>query len=268
MQWKEEVNMSFPDELKGIPLEMGIDEAGRGPALGPMVYGSAFAEVGYKWPTSVNDSKKLTPHQREENLKRLKNLPVGFGVRVLSSVEISAKMLAPKEINLNEMSHDSARMLVQAALDAGLQIKKLYVDTVGPEAKYQEKLKHFFPNIEITVTPRADSKFKVVSAASINAKVLRDQLVRDYIFEEPEINATTEFGSGYPGDPVTVEWLKTNFDNVFGFPSIVRFSWGTIKDIFAKNELEEDYDSKPKLPIDSTFYAQRWVRPVLLKKNE
>lgn len=107
MQWND-VELSFPSELKGVPLEMGIDEAGRGPVLGPMVYGSAFAKLDYEWPESVNDSKQLTPEQREENLKLLKELPIGFGVRVLTSVEISAKMLSINEVNLNSMSHNAA----------------------------------------------------------------------------------------------------------------------------------------------------------------
>lgn len=244
---------------------MGIDEAGRGPVLGPMVYGSAFAKLDYEWPESVNDSKQLTPEQREENLKLLKELPIGFGVRVLTSVEISAKMLSINEVNLNSMSHNAAIMLVKAALNAGLDIRKLYVDTVGPEAKYQEKLESFFPNIKITVSKKADAKFKCVGAASINAKVLRDKIIREYEFEEDGIDATKEFGSGYPSDPNTVKWLKDNFDDVFGFPSIARFSWGTIKEIFEKQKCEADFDSNPRLPVDSTFFAQRWIRPVLLK---
>jgi len=103
------VELATPDALRGVPLEMGIDEAGRGPVLGPMVYGCAFAAVGFDWPDSVDDSKKLSPGDRKAGLAELHALPVGIGTRVLSAVEISAGMLARQPTNLNEMSHDAAR---------------------------------------------------------------------------------------------------------------------------------------------------------------
>ena len=73
MKWSG-CEISFPDELKKVPLEMGIDEAGRGPILGPMVYSCAFAEVDYEWPNEVDDSKSLTPEKRQNILKELKFL--------------------------------------------------------------------------------------------------------------------------------------------------------------------------------------------------
>jgi ribonuclease H2 subunit A len=267
MQWSG-VELTIPDALRGKPLEMGIDEAGRGPVLGPMVYGSAFAELGYDWPKSVNDSKQLTAEERESILENLKELPIGFGTRVLSAVEISAKMLSPIPINLNEMSHDAARMLVQEALDAGLQVAHLFVDTVGPERKYQEKLSLFFPDITITVSKKADSKYKVVGAASIGAKVLRDKLVREFEFVEPGLSLSREFGSGYPSDPSTVKWLEREFDPVFGYPSFARFSWGSVETIFKKEKALAEFESEVNPPKGSNFYAQRFLREVDLHKSD
>lgn len=116
---------------------------------------------------------------------------------------------------------------------------KIYVDTVGPESKYQEKLKKNFPEIKVTVTTKADSKYPVVSAASICAKVIRDQIISSWKFPEKlEVNDESNYGSGYPSDPTTKAFLKKNLDPIFGFPSFVRFSWSTADSIL-KNEAIE-----------------------------
>ena len=47
----------------------------------------------------------------------------------------------------------------------------MFVDTVGDATKYQNKLSNIFDGVDVTVTPKADAKFPVVSAASICAKV-------------------------------------------------------------------------------------------------
>ena len=108
-----------------------------------------------------------------------------------------------------------------------------------------------------TVCPKADSIYPIVSAASIVAKVTRDRELKSFQLEEG-VASDVPFGSGYPGgvfsllilslqsytqllslpvatlstltsvvDPQTVKWLAANLDPVFGFPSVVRFSWQT-----------------------------------------
>jgi len=63
--------------------------------------------------------------------------------------------------------------------------------------------------------------------ANLGAKVTRDSRLRKWQFKEKDISVSTRFGSGYPSDPTTKEWLRNNMDPVFGFPSLLRFSWKT-----------------------------------------
>jgi ribonuclease H2 subunit A len=261
MQWSP-VELTFPDVLRGKRLEMGIDEAGRGPVLGTMVYGCAFAEVGYSWPSCVDDSKALTPESREAALAVLREQPVGFGVRRLSAVEISAKMLSTSPTNLNEMSQNAAQMLVQAVLNAELSIDSLFVDTVGPANSYEAKLSALFPGIAVHVSKKADAKFKVVGAASINAKVLRDRILHEFVFDEDKLEISHDFGSGYTNDPNTVDWLRREFDPVFGYPSIVRFGWKTVAKMFVGRKAVAAFEDDADPPKDSAFFAARNMRSV------
>lgn len=74
------------------------------------------------------------------------------------------------------------------------------MDPVGPSQSYKAKLSRFFPGIEISVEPHADALYPSVSAASICAKVTRDQILQNWIWLEPELEGTASknFGSGYP----------------------------------------------------------------------
>lgn len=144
------------------------------------------------------------------------------------------------KVSLNTISTDAACELIQKALDEKVNVKQVFVDTVGPADKYQVMLSNKFRNykIDFKVTPKADSLFPCVSAASIVAKVTRDKTLEDWEYEENKFvemlrekdeKFSIKFGSGYPGDPTTKKWLTENFDPVFGYPNIVRFSWSTTK---------------------------------------
>jgi len=88
------------------------------------------------------------------------------------------------------------------------------------------------------VTNKADSKFKIVGAASIAAKVTRDACIEDWHFEESDGPSpptwNTDFGCGYPSDPKTQAWLKDSLEPTFGFPKVARFSWTTVKLLLEK----------------------------------
>lgn len=191
---------------------LGIDEAGRGPVLGPMVYAVAFFPISMSADMKkmdFADSKTLTEAKREQIFKNLGSQGdaenIGWSAKILSPMTISNTSLRRRKYNLNQLSHDTAIGLVRNCLDAGVKVRELYVDTVGPQEKYKAKLRDVFPQIpKITVESKADSKFHVVSAASICAKVIRDRVVEQWKF--PENNAGRQVipqdlprGSGYPG---------------------------------------------------------------------
>ncbi|KAL7184910.1 hypothetical protein ACSBR2_026956 [Camellia fascicularis] len=228
------------------PCIMGIDEAGRGPVLGPMVYGCLYCARSYqKTLSSLNfaDSKTLKEEKREELFENLKaDESIGWAVDVIDPRELSAKMLQKNKINLNEISHNSAMGLVSRVLNMGVLLTEVYVDTVGDPEKYRIRLSERFPSIKFVVAKKADSLYPAVSGASIVAKVTRDQALRDWVLDETAENIHRNFGSGYPGDPETKSWLEDHQHSVFGFPTLVRFSWGTCTPYF-KNNVEVLWES-------------------------
>ncbi|PIA28207.1 hypothetical protein AQUCO_07200093v1 [Aquilegia coerulea] len=225
-------------EWTSEPCMMGIDEAGRGPVLGPMVYGCLYCSISYKDTLSslkFADSKTLKEEKREELFENLKsNVSIGWAVDIIDPRELSAKMLKKTKINLNEISHESASGLVARVLDMGVLLTEVYVDTVGDPEKYRIKLSERYPSVKFVVAKKADSLYPVVSGASIVAKVTRDQAVLNWVLDETAENMHKKFGSGYPGDPATKAWLDDHKHSVFGFPTLVRFSWGTCTPYFKK----------------------------------
>ncbi|GCB71244.1 hypothetical protein scyTo_0008790 [Scyliorhinus torazame] len=201
-------------------------------APGPMVYGICYCLLSkQQWlvELKVADSKTLTEKEREKLFAKLDeaNDFIGWALQVLSPNLISNTMQQRTKYNLNALSHDAAIGLIQYALDSGVQVKEVYVDTVGPAEKYEAKLKERFPGLEVTVRSKADSLFPIVSAASICAKVARDRIVQSWKFVEDLGDISMDYGSGYPNDPKTKDWLDKQLDPVFGFPQFVRFSWST-----------------------------------------
>ncbi len=154
------------------PVVVGIDEAGRGSVLGPMVYGMAYWSVEAatdtgRIPSSFNDSKQLSEDQREVLWgKILQSKDIGFGLKALLPNEISRNMF--RQYNLNEQSHDTAMTLIRKLLPH-VNVQTCYIDTVGNAAYYQRKLEQEFPGIEFVVESKADAKYAPCSAASVGA---------------------------------------------------------------------------------------------------
>ena len=192
-----------------------------------------------------DDSKVLTPTVRSSLMQNLCTPGTdlyqrcGWATRVMSARDISAGMLKPAgTYNLNEQAKDATIELIKEVFAKGVNVKEIYIDTIGMPEAYQKKLERIFPTTMITVAKKADSLYPCVSAASVCAKVTRDaalEVCYQSYAAEGEIEgadaAADGWGSGYPSDARCVTWLKGNLDPLFGWGSECRFSWSTVKDM-------------------------------------
>ncbi|KAI9894866.1 MAG: hypothetical protein M1814_000086 [Vezdaea aestivalis] len=234
------------------PCVLGIDEAGRGPVLGPMVYGVFYIPASLEATLlsqthHFDDSKVLTGAVRSQLMATLCRAETdlhsqcGWATTVISARDISSGMLKTGiAYNLNAQAMDTTIELIKGVLDRGVNVREVYIDTIGPPAVYQAKLLRIFPTLSITVAKKADSLYPCVSAASVAAKVTRD-VALEVCYSElsdggaAESSSSKGWGSGYPSDAKCSGWLRANMDPVFGWGNECRFSWGT-----AKSMLEPD----------------------------
>ncbi|KKZ59193.1 ribonuclease H2 subunit A [[Emmonsia] crescens] len=261
------------DSIEPTPCVLGVDEAGRGPVLGPMVYSAFYLPLPLHHSLLAeehhfDDSKVLTPVVRS-NLMRLLcspgnslNTSCGWGVKVMSARDIAAGMLRPgtRNYNLNAQAMDATIELIRCIVEErGINVKEVYIDTIGKPETYQRKLERIFPALKITVAKKADSLYPSVSAASVCAKVTRDvaleicyeALVKQRSALGQESRAES-WGSGYPSDSKCVGWLKNNMDALFGWGNECRFSWGTAREL-----LESKTGTKVDWPVEEDEEAQQ-----------
>ncbi|KAL7418517.1 hypothetical protein Q5752_006975 [Cryptotrichosporon argae] len=254
---------SVPHEA-GEGWIMGIDEAGRGPVLGPMVYAAAYCPASFKQTLEdlgFDDSKALSADVRQALWDAFTtHAPLCYSSTTLSPQSISAGMLRRVPVNLNRQAEDATIGLIRSALERGINVVECYVDALGPSPQWQARLTDLFPSIAFTVCPKADSLFKIVSAASIVAKVTRDRYIEHWVDAEDTAAVAAALGgssaasgvqaaaadgestpgdavvrgSGYPSDPKTQAYLRDALDPVFGYKGIVRFSWATVKVLLDK----------------------------------
>lgn len=202
----------------------GVDEAGKGSVLGPMVIAAVgvssenvFTEV------EVADSKLLSPRVRERLY-----ITIRKRFRV-ATVRIDAHEIDEIRTGMT-MNACVARAHAQAIDKLSPAIA--YVDACDVNAfRYADMVKsHLEKRCEIVSEHNADRTFKVVSAASIVAKVTRDRAITALSKKYGEI------GSGYPSDPVTIAFLSAYIDEYKCPPPIARKSWKTIISLVGKKQ--------------------------------
>lgn len=100
-------------------------------------------------------------------------------------------MMKENTESLNEISKNTAFALIQHFINKGYLIEKVIIDTVGDPGKYVKELEnHFFkhPHIRFVVEKKADALYPIVSASSIIAKVNRDKILENWVYEEKGIS--------------------------------------------------------------------------------
>ncbi|MDP3396618.1 MAG: ribonuclease HII [Methanoregula sp.] len=200
----------------------GVDEAGKGSVLGPMVVAAVgvssddiLADLGIK------DSKLLTAKERER-LYTIIRKKCRVAIVKLDAQEIDAVR--------QDMTLNAAVARAHAQVITKLSPACAYVDACDVNSfRYAEMVKsHLERPCEIVSEHHADEKFPVVSAASIIAKVTRDRAIAMLAKKYGDI------GSGYPADPVTIRFLNAYIDEHRIPPPIARKSWKTVSTILAK----------------------------------
>lgn len=195
----------------------GIDEAGRGPIIGPLVMcGLCVKKEKELEGLGVKDSKMLTPKQREEAYKCL--VKFKHHVVVIMPEEIDAAVRSENGDNLNWLEGRKVAEIINF-----LKPKTAVVDCPSPNIPaYTAALKKQLTNgAEIIAEHHADANHLVVGAASIIAKVTRDRMIEDI-----KKQVGIDFGSGYVADPKTAAFLQKNWNK---HPEIFRHSWAPYK---------------------------------------
>ena len=207
-------------------LIAGIDEAGRGAVMGPMVIAGVSMtakDENRLRKAGVKDSKLLTPARRE-NLSKLIEKTVR-DVIVIKIGPCKIDNYRKTGVNLNQIE-----AMKMADIANYLKPARLYIDSPDTNIyKFQRFLKRMIEHEhEMVLEHYADQKYVSVAAASIIAKVNRDRDIDELRQKHGNI------GSGYTSDATTIKWLEDWLQNNSGFPDFVRKSWITADGMLKK----------------------------------
>lgn len=206
---------------------LGVDEAGRGAVVGPLSIAAVVIDEdgsGKLKRIGVKDSKKLTRRKREGLAEKIREIAEDFAVLKISAESIDEEM---SRKSLNRIEAERMAELINTLKPELAIVDATEVKTGKVERELRALLDEDIKNqIELKAENYADDNYPVVSAASILAKVLRDDSVSGLEEEMGE-----EIGNGYPSDGRTVEFLEEVFDDGGEFPDCVRECWTTVEKI-------------------------------------
>lgn len=204
-------------------LICGVDEAGRGPAIGPMVLAAAVIEVEKEAilrELGAKDSKLIPEPERERLFPLMQSTLSDFATVQLHAPEMDALM---ESDSLNEIEAMKIGLLLN-----NLKVKPevVYVDSPDPLASNFGKRIYSYLTFKpkIVAEHKADVNYPIVSAASILAKVERDREIRKI---QEEFQHYGDIGSGYPHDERTISFLQKYIQEFNSLPTCARKKWGT-----------------------------------------
>ncbi|KAF5077455.1 Ribonuclease HII [anaerobic digester metagenome] len=201
---------------------IGIDEAGRGSVLGPLVVSGVAVEedrVKYLERLGLKDSKKISPKRRVALSRKIERIAECHTVNITAH---DIDTLRSRDVNLNEIEKIAINRIIGDSNPSTCFIDSM---DVKPERLTRE-LETMHSDLRVVAEHKADDRYPIVSAASIIAKVERDRAIQN-------IRKTyTNVGSGYPSDPKTIQFLKNLSQEPNGeLPDFIRRSWATVERI-------------------------------------
>jgi len=194
-------------------VRCGIDEAGKGPVLGPLVIAGVRAtplQAKKLQELDVKDSKMLTAKKRDELFVIISKMK--HHIIIIPPEEIDAALFS-SHLNLNKLESLKTVEILNT-----LKPKEAFIDCPDINTERYKAIIATKVNCKLTVEHRAE-KYEVVAAASILAKVTRDRLMKEY---------NLDCGSGYASDPKTQLFVKENWEKK-KYVHLFRHSWETIK---------------------------------------
>jgi len=210
----------------------GIDEAGRGPVIGPMVVAGVLLESESQLEgLDVKDSKKVAPKKR---------VILAEEIRKIAKTEVIIVPAVDIDVMRQAMTMNAMEVKIFSSIIDKLKPDVAYLDSadVDEERFGRDIAAELEIEVEIISKHGADDFYPIVSAASIIAKTVRDAEVKKIKEEIGE-----EIGSGYPSDPVTIKFLEAWVAGYGTLPPYTRKSWKTAQRILdqAKTKKIDDY---------------------------